>query len=138
MNFRRVKTTMNALRSFLIRRRAATAVLAATLLVGGLAWHNGADVIADQTTTARAATVTTPIGRAIAGGRDSYAGIVDVVSPAVVTIRTTGKARPSATQFQVPDNDLFREFFGEQFGRGSRPPRTFRQRGLGSGVFVTT
>jgi Do/DeqQ family serine protease len=60
------------------------------------------------------------------------------VSPAVVTIRTTGKARPSPTQFQVPDNDLFREFFGDQFGRGSRQPRTFRQRGLGSGVFVTT
>ncbi len=128
---------MNALRSFLVRRRAATAVLAASLLAGGLAWH-GADVIADQTATARAATVTTPIAHAIAGGRDSYAEIVDVVSPAVVTIRTTGKARPSPTQFQVPDNDLFREFFGDQFGRGSRQPRTFRQRGLGSGVFVTT
>jgi serine protease Do len=129
---------MNALRSFLIRRRAATAVLAATLLAGGLAWQ-GAEVVADQaTTTARAATVTTPIAHAIAAGRDSYAEIVDVVSPAVVTIRTTGKARPSPTQFQTPDNDFFREFFGEQFGRGSRQPRTFRQRGLGSGVFVTT
>ena len=129
---------MNALRTSMTRRRAAT-VVAAALLVAGLAWQ-GSDATAQQTTTtARAATVTTPIGRVIAGGRDSYADIVDVASPAVVTIRTTGRARPSLTQFQTPDNDLFREFFGEQFGRGQqqrRPPS--RQRSLGSGVLVTT
>jgi serine protease Do len=129
---------MKAFRSYLNRRRSrtATAVVAATLLVAGLAWH-GSAVTAEQT-VARAATVTTPITHAIAGGRDSYADIVDVVSPAVVTIRTTGKARVSPTQFQVPDDDFFRQFFGDQFGRGERQPRTFKQRSLGSGVFVTT
>jgi serine protease Do len=135
---------MTAFHSYLNRRRSrvATAVVAAMLLVAGLTWH-GSAVTAEQT-VARAATVTTPIAHAIAGGRDSYADIVDVVSPAVVTIRTTGKARVSPTQFQTPDDDFFRQFFGDQFGRGDQPgrgsrqPRTFKQRSLGSGVFVTT
>jgi serine protease Do len=135
---------MKAFRSYLNQRRSrtATAVVAATLLVAGLAWH-GSAVTAEQT-AAHAATVTTPITHAIAGGRDSYADIVDVVSPAVVTIRTTGKARVSPTQFQAPDDDFFRQFFGDQFGRGEQPgrgsrqPRTFKQRSLGSGVFATT
>jgi S1-C subfamily serine protease len=88
--------------------------------------------------------VTTPITHAIAGGRDSYADIVDVVSPAVVTIRTTGKARVSPTQFQAPDDDFFRQFFGEPFGqggqrgRGSRQPRTFKQRSPRVGRVRTT
>ena len=115
--------------------RGVLAVVAATLLVAGLAWR-GTEATAGQ--TAHMATVTTPITHAIAGGRDSYADIVDVVSPAVVTIRTTGKARVSPTQFQGPDDDLFRQFFGDQFGRGSRRPPAFKQRSLGSGVVVTT
>src|SRR5262245_1060802 len=137
---------MNPFRSYLNRRRTAAAGPAAALMVvAGLAWH-GASLMAQQSTTARAATVNTPIAHAIAGGRDSYADVVDVVSPAVVTIRTTGKARPSPTQFQLPDDDFFRQFFGDQmprgFGdqmpRGSRRPQMPRQRSLGSGVVVTT
>ena len=118
-------------------RRAAVGVAAAALLVSGIAWHG---LAADQTTAAgRAATVTTPITHAIAGGRDSYADVVDVVAPAVVTIRTEGKARMSPTDFQQPDDDFLRRFFGDQFdSRGRRGPRTFRQRALGSGVIVTT
>jgi Do/DeqQ family serine protease len=72
--------------------------------------------------------------------------VVSVAAPAVVTIRTEGKAKMSPTGFdgQEPD-DLFRRFFGEQFGqrgergqRGMRPQREPRQRALGSGVIVTT
>src|SRR5262245_28634029 len=104
------------------------AVIAATAIAGGVAWH-GAAVNAQPTTT-----VTTPIAHAVAGGRDSYADIVDVVAPAVVTIRTQGKTRVSPTQFQGPDDDFFRQFFGDQFGRGQRQqPRAPKQRGLGSG-----
>ncbi len=93
-----------------------------------------------------AATVSTQITHSIAGGRDSYADVVSVAAPAVVTIRTEGKAKMSPTGFegQEPD-DLFRRFFGEQFGqrgergqRGTRPQREPRQRALGSGVIVTT
>src|SRR6185295_18577677 len=97
----------------------------------------------------KAATVTTPITHAIAGGRDSYADVVGAAAPAVVTIRTQGKARVSPTQFEGPDmqdqEDLLRRFFGDQFGqpgqRGQRAPRQFaprQQRALGSGVIVTT
>jgi serine protease Do len=128
---------MNALRSNLLRRRSRTAmaVFAAALLVAGLAWHGSAATT--QPVTPHAATVTTPIAHVIAGGRDSYADIVDVVAPGVVTIRTQGRARPSPTQFQGPDDEFLRRFFGDQFGRGQRMPN-FRQRGLGSGVLVTT
>src|SRR5438132_11237400 len=120
--------------------RAGLAVLAAALLVGGAAWHGAALNAQPAVSTP---TATTPITHAIAGGRDSYADIVDVVSPAVVTIRTEGKARMSPTDFQGSDDDMLRRFFGDQFGfggRGQQPqrPRTFKQRGLGSGVVVTT
>src|SRR5437667_12745501 len=129
---------MSVIRSYVTRRRtnAALAVVAAALLVAGVTWHGA--VAAEQ--PGRAATVSTPITHAIAGGRDSYADVVEVISPAVVTIRVSGKARVSPTQFQGPDDDLLRRFFGEQFGeRGQRQaPRTFRERGPGSGVVVTT
>jgi len=121
--------------------RTSVAVVAAGVLVAGAAWHGFAS---DQKA---AATVTTPLTHAIAGGRDSYADVVSVAAPAVVTIRATGKARVSPTgfeeQFQGPDaEDFFRRFFGDQMpqlpGRGQRgTPRTPRQRALGSGVIVT-
>src|SRR5712692_632599 len=119
--------------------RTGVAVLAAGVLMTGAAWHGFA---ADQPAAKAAATVTTPITHAIAGGRDSYADIVDVAAPAVVTIRTSGKARvfPTGFEGQEPD-DLFRRFFGDRFpgrGQGQGQPRMPRQRALGSGVIVTT
>src|SRR2546423_12147157 len=91
------------------------ALLAALVLVPGAAWRTAAD---SQTHAGAIPTVTTPITHAIAGGRDSYADVVKVVAPAVVTVRSTGKAKISPTQFQMPDDDLFRRFFGDQFDRG--------------------
>ncbi len=41
----------------------------------------------------------------------------------------------SPTQFQ--GDDFFRRFFGDRFDEGPRPPRSYRQEGLGSGVIVT-
>ncbi|HZP47420.1 MAG TPA: DegQ family serine endoprotease [Vicinamibacterales bacterium] len=117
--------------------RAGLAVLASILLISGAAWRG---LAADEHPAAHAATVSTPIQHAVAGSRDSYADVVDVVAPAVVTIRTEGKAKVSPTQFQVPDDDFFEQFFGPNF-RGQRrgmQPRTFKQRALGSGVMVTT
>jgi Do/DeqQ family serine protease len=120
------------------------AVLAAGALTTGAAWHG---LAAD---TQKAATISTPITHTIAGGRDSYADVVGVAAPAVVTIRTEGKARMMPTMFDGGDgqdgqdpSDLFRRFFGDQFGtqRGQRTPRMQRapkQRALGSGVIVTT
>jgi serine protease Do len=122
-------------------KRTGLALAAAAALVGGAAWHR-----LDAQTTNKTATVTTPtttITHAIAGGRDSYADVVGAAAPAVVTIRTQGKAKVSPTQFGMPDDqdDFFRRFFGDQFGqRGQRGPRQSvprQQRGLGSGVIVS-
>src|SRR3954471_2984355 len=114
--------------------RAGLAVLAAVLLLSGAAWHGFA---AEPQMTA-AATVTTPIAHAVAGARESYADIVDVVAPAVVTVRAQGRARVSPTQFQLPDDDFFSQFFGNRGQRGQRQMPRPRQSALGSGVVVTT
>ena len=125
------------------------AVLAAgALTTGAASWHTFA------AEPQKAATVSTPITHAIAGGRDSYNDIVSVAAPAVVTIRTEGTAKMMPTLFEGQDGqdgqdpeDLLRRFFGDRFGggqgtqRGPRTPRTQRapkQRALGSGVIVTT
>jgi Do/DeqQ family serine protease len=135
------KTAMN--RRFTPTRstaRAAVAVAAAAaLLMTGAAWHGWAS--GAQPATVHAATVTTPLSHAVGGGRDSYADVVDVVSPAVVTIRAQGRARVSPTQFQFPDDDFFGQFFGNRGDRSPRGPRqapNSRQSALGSGVVVTS
>lgn len=119
------------------------AVGAAALLVTG-AWHlSAAPGVAAQSVAAP----TTPITHAIAGGRDSYADIVKVIAPSVVTIRVEGKASLSPAQFQFPNDpnnphgDFFRRFFGDPGDREDPAPsprqRAPRQRGLGSGVIVS-
>src|SRR4030095_3653140 len=45
--------------------------------------------------------------------QNSYADVVGRVSPAVVTIRSTERAR-SARQFPFMDDPTFREFFGDR------------------------
>jgi serine protease Do len=124
---------------FTVTRRAARAggaVAVAALLIGGATWHGwAADASASGPAHAAAqvSTLTAP-AHAIAGGRDSYADVVSVVAPAVVTVHAQGRARYSDTQFQLPDDDLFRQFFGE------RTPRVVprgKQTALGSGVVVT-
>ena len=118
--------------------RTALALLTAVLLMAGAAWRGmAAGAQAAPTQTHAAATVTTPITHAIAGGRDSYADVVGVAAPAVVTIHAQGKARVSPTQFQ--GDDLLRRFFGDEADRGPRrQPRAPKQNALGSGVIVTT
>ena len=120
--------------------RTGVAVGAAALLVTG-AWRmSAAPGVAAQS----AAAPTSSIAHAIAGGRDSYADIVKVAAPSVVTIRVEGKASLSPTQFQFPDGpngDFFRRFFGDPGDRGDQGTaprqRVPRQRGLGSGVIVS-
>jgi serine protease Do len=121
--------------------RAGLAVAAAAALISGAAWRD----MAAAPTPAPATAAQTPAvtGRALAAGtRDSYSDIVKAVAPAVVTIRVEGKATASPTQFE--GDDFFRRFFGEddQPGRRQRgipnAPRSYRQRGLGSGVVMTS
>ena len=105
---------------------------AAVALVGVGAWRT-----ADVTATApppQVATVQAPSPAIAAGSVTSYAPIVDRVAPAVVTIRT--EHRPSTmptSDRQVPPE--LREFFGRGF---DVPQQRGLERGLGSGVIVTT
>jgi serine protease Do len=118
-------------------RRAALAIAAAVMFAAGAAWHGFASDAPPA--VVHAATVSSPLAGAVAGGRDSYADVVDVVSPAVVTVRAEGRARISPTEFQFPDDDFFGQFFGMPRQRGPRQmPRLPRQNALGSGVVVTT
>jgi serine protease Do len=130
---------MSAFRFNMTQRagRTGVAVVVAAMLVTGAAWH-GLAADTQPAATASAAVVSTPITHAIAGGRDSYADIVDGVSQGVVTIRAQGRARVSPTQFQMPDDDLFNQFFGNRGGRPQGPQARPRQSALGSGVLVTT
>ncbi len=66
---------------------------------------------------------------------ESYADVVEKVSPSVVTIRTERIVRPASHEFFLPDDSFLRRFFGERFGETPSQPR--RQGGLGSGVIVS-
>jgi Do/DeqQ family serine protease len=65
--------------------------------------------------------------------QNSYAELVTRVSPAVVTIRSTERAR-QAQQFPFMDDPQFREFFGDRMPQQQQPPQ--RVQGVGSGVIV--
>jgi serine protease Do len=119
--------------------RAAAAAVAAAALISGAAWR-GLAAGPPPGPAVASAQVPAVTGRALAAGaRDSYADVVKAVAPAVVTIRVEGKATPSPTQFQGGD-DFFRRFFGDDDDQPRRRvvPRAQRQRGLGSGVVMTT
>jgi len=135
--------------------RTGLAVLAATALISGAAWHSLAasanpqtvvsgvhSAVAGQPSVAAGSQQSASAPSRIPGGRDSYADVVKAVAPAVVTIRVEGKAKVSPTQFD--GDDFFRRFFGDDGddnprGRRQRAvPRSYRQRGLGSGVVVTS
>src|SRR2546430_140576 len=127
---------------FLNLRRTATrtglAVLTALVLVAGAALGTG-PASHTQPNHGETTTPSAPLAHAVAGARDSYADVVKVVAPAVVTVHANGKAKVSPTQFQAPDDDMLRRFFGDGFDldRGSRRARPFRQSALGSGVIIS-
>jgi len=120
--------------------RTGVAVGAAALLVTGAWQMSAAPRVAAESVAAQTPSIT----HAIAGGRDSYADVVKVIAPSVVTIRVEGRASVSPAQFQFPDGpsgDFFRRFFGDPGDRNDPAPaprqRAPRQRGLGSGVIVS-
>ena len=140
---------MDITRAFLSWKafRAGVAIVAAAVLVAGATWRGAA---ADTTATPGAAAQSAPASRAgvgvsagagqgtSQGDRGSYADVVKIVAPAVVTIRTEGQARPAPTAFGDGDEqEMFRRFFGPQSEPGRRAPRPFKQRALGSGVVVS-
>jgi Do/DeqQ family serine protease len=67
----------------------------------------------------------------------SYASAVNAAAPAVVTVRIDKRATMVPTQMpQLPDDPMFREFFGRRF-QVPQQPRVPRQSGLGSGIIAT-
>ena len=68
--------------------------------------------------------------------QNSYADLVNKVSPAVVTIRSTERAR-AAQQFPFMDDPTFREFFGDRMPQQQQQTPQ-RVQGVGSGVIVNS
>jgi serine protease Do len=73
------------------------------------------------------------VGQGYVGVQGSYADLVSRVSPAVVTIRSTERAR-AAQQYPFMDDPMFREFFGDRLPQ-QQPQQ--RVQGVGSGVIVS-
>src|SRR6266853_5575237 len=71
-----------------------------------------------------------------AAGR-GYAGVVKRVLPAVVNISTSRVSRMTSANGVQDMDPLFRQFFGEEFGRRFNVPRERREKSLGSGVIVS-
>lgn len=71
----------------------------------------------------------------VPGIQTSYADLVSRVAPAVVTIRSTERAR-AAQQFPFMDDPTFREFFGDRMPQQPQMPQ--RVQGVGSGVIVNS
>jgi serine protease Do len=135
MNDQNPKTWWDRIRQ--VRLGTAVALVSTGFLVGGAAWPRLAAEQPLRSESAVTAEASPVVSHAIAGDRDSYADIVKVVAPSVVTIRTESKGRMSPTASQ--GDEFFRRFFGDQFGEGEGPtmPRTFRQSALGSGVVIS-
>ena len=112
--------------------RTGIAVAVTSLVTAGATWHVAAEE--NQTQTGKANVQVLPAPALGQVNRTSYADIVRLVAPAVVTIRTEGNAQIAPAAF--PEDEFFRRFFGDQYDQGQ--PRTFRQRALGSGVIVST
>src|SRR5436309_15269697 len=69
------------------------------------------------------------------GAPESYAEVVDRVSPAVVTIRSARRVR-APQQYPFLNDPLFRWFFGDRQPNSRRGGESLVERGLGSGVIV--
>ena len=71
----------------------------------------------------------------VASVQGSYADLVARVSPAVVTIRSTERARASQ-QYPFMDDPTLREFFGDRLPQQPQTPRQVQ--GVGSGVIIAS
>jgi serine protease Do len=116
------------------RRFKRSALVAAAFTLPVAVWG----AAGDQPQSAFAEAPAAAAARTVGAGQDSYAPIVDAVSPAVVTIHAEQRVAPAQLQFRgspFGDDPLFREFFGDRFPRGEALPER-RAQGLGSGVIV--
>jgi Do/DeqQ family serine protease len=117
------------------RVRSGVALLLGAALLAGAGWSSLA-ATAGSPTPGEVRAFEAPGPASAPSGRDSYADVVEAVTPAVVTVRVEGRPRATPTAFD--DDDLLRRFFGDRFERRApeRQPRAPRRQGLGSGVVV--
>jgi Do/DeqQ family serine protease len=120
-------------RPVLTRAGGGVLVVALVALTGygiGLSQSSGAAASAASSSVSTSPDPGTP-------ATTSYAGIVKAAAPTVVTVRVDKRATMVPTRMpQMPDDPLFREFFGRRF-QTPQTPRIPRQSGLGSGVITT-
>jgi len=116
-------------------RTTAGLAAGALLLTGSvIGWSfSTADTARVDAAPAAGAAPPAAAARTLGAGVDSYADVIAETTPAVVTIRAERRVR--SVSDQLPDNPLFREFFGERFRGTPRQPER-REGGMGSGVVV--
>ena len=120
-------------RSVSIRPKAAVVAMALALGIGGLGLAAAEHALSNNP----------PASLKFADpnegpSRTGFAPVVKKVLPTVVNISSTKVVKtPTQFQGQMPDDDLFQQFFGGS-ARGMRQmPKEQRERGLGSGVIVS-
>ena len=123
-----------SLRNFSIRPRVSYFLTAALLVTALGCQRDGTATLANASPVDGDANATTTTVSPVAA-QNSYADVVARVTPAVVTIRASRRAR-EAQQFPFMDDPRFREFFGDRFRQ--QQPQDRLERGLGSGVIVTS
>ncbi len=89
-----------------------------------------------QTLSRASSTLSLPES-ASAAPQNSYAAVVSRVMPAVVTVRSDRRVR-AAQQFPFFDDPFFRDFFGDRFRNAPKESPEILQRGVGSGVIVSS
>ncbi len=131
----------NQQKAFGPRVRAFVLGSAAIVVAGSLSLSAfSGDSKNDRRKPAKVAVDKSPIDRE--GDRIvSFAPVVKRIGPSVVNVYTTSKAEMRETSFHggVPNDDLFRRFFGDRFEM-PEPRRDIpmpKRRGVGSGVIVT-
>ncbi len=129
-----------------LKTRYVYAFMASAMLLGGGAALFETDALAKDKAVAKNAPVhlsvdETPVQRD-KQMVTSFATVVKSVSPSVVKVYTTLKAKQAGEEAMNPffNDPMFRRFFGDQFGEQGNGRKNFRmpkQQGLGSGVIVT-
>lgn len=104
---------------------------AVTLAAYNLLGFNKRDVIFSESASAPIGRLAALTGPSSAPGDFTYAA--EAASPGVVHIKTT--VTRTVRQQQVPD--IFRDFFGDEFGRQQGPPRRQQGQASGSGVIIS-
>jgi serine protease Do len=108
---------------------------AVTLMAYNLLGFNKQDVVFTESSPSAMSRLASLTGNAPTGTPGDFSFAAESVSPTVVHIRTT--MTRTVRQQQMPD--IFRDFFGDEFGGGQGQPRQRREQGQasGSGVIIS-